>query len=536
MPAPHAVPPRDLHALKLAIRARARAFEIAPLLDLLATLGYRPSDIYFRGHLAEAPQPTLIHRIEFAGLEPPGSGPTSSDPAVGLGSLAELATEPPAGLAGAAEPATAPRARAGDDDRFAGSPPPPVHRRPNDQPQVTVTVNLGLLSCRSPLPSYFQHLLRDAAINEPLVELLQILDRNLLRTRLTCDRPERMVAHWDEISSDLLRIFSLDSLVGLSWLFRHVFPELPVTVVRTSEHLRVRYAAARLGSSELGSACFGAVTQIDVHDFQVTLRCEDSLAHPGVPWLTEVDRRMRTTVFPALEPVCMNLTIVLELEDDLAAAQLRDDRAPQRSSYLGQDPLGAPSATGATARRVVLYHGLLPHDHPDTDELERALAADAHATVTAGDDRAAGDNHHAATVGDSAMLAEPETALALVLVLELGGQLQRYHAVVRWGARAWFRDEPYAIELRCYHVPQLAPTSRHHPKLWSLLRDQARHVLATALATTTLASYGLATITDAMVADLIARDQQAALHALLAGRAARDVSSAAWERVMQMPP
>jgi hypothetical protein len=527
MSVPRAVPPRDLQSLKLAIRARAREFEIAPLLDLLATLGYRPSDIYFCGNLTETPQPTLLHRIEFAGLEPSMSDPTSRDPAVALGNLAELAAEAPAGLAGVADDAGgAARARGGDDDRFGGGLPIPApHRRPRDQPQVTVTVNLGLLSCRSPLPSYFQHLLRDAAINEPLVELLQILDRNLLRTRLTCDRPERIVAQWDEISNDLLRIFSLDSLVGLRWLFRHVFPELPVAVKRTSEQLRVRYAPARLGSSELGSACFGAVTQIDVHDFQVTLRCDDSLARAGVPWLHEVDRRLRTTVFPALEPVCMNLTIMLELQDDSAAAQLRDDRTPLRNSYLGQDPLGRPSATDAPARRVILYHGLLPHDHPDTDELERALAAHAHATVTAGDDRGA-------TAGGSATPTEPETAVALALVLELGGQLHRYHAVVRWGARAWFRDDPYTIELRCYHVPQLAPTSRHHPQLWSLLRDQARHLLTTALATTTLASYGVATVTDAMVADLIARDQQAALHALLTGRGAHDMPGPAWARLV----
>jgi hypothetical protein len=519
MPAPRAAPPRDLHALKLAIRARAREFEIAPLLDLLAALGYRPSDISFCGHLSETPQPTLLHRVEFAGLEPAAPGPASSDRELELGDLTELAAE-------AAEP-TSRAQRGGGDDRVAGGPPsPPGHHRPRDQPPVTVTVNLGLLSCRSPLPSYFQRLLRDAAINEPLVELLQILDRNLLRTRLTCDRPERIVAQWDEISSDLLRIFSLDSLVGLSWLFRHVFPELPVSVKRTSEHLRVRYAPARLGFSDLGRACFGAITQIDVHDFQVTLRCEDSLAHPGVPWLHEIDRRLRTTVFPALEPVCMNLTIVLELDDDSAAAQLRDDRKPLRDSYLGQDPLGWPAAARAPARTVVLYHGLLPHDHPDTDEVERALAAHAHATVT-------GDDAPTAAAGSSAPPAEPDTAVALALVLELGGQLHRYHAVVRWGARPWFRDEPHAIELRCYHVAQLAPTARHHPRLWRVLRDQARHVLSTALATTTLASYGVAAVTDAMIADLIARDQQAALHALLAGRGARGIPSAAWERLVQ---
>ncbi|HEX8110468.1 MAG TPA: hypothetical protein VF516_22200, partial [Kofleriaceae bacterium] len=324
-PAPRALPPRDLTSLQRAICARARDFEIAALLDLLATLGYRPGDVTFCGHVAETPQPTLVHRIEFADLEGGLTGP-GFGASVDLGSLTEIVAPPPGLLR-------------------------PPRRTGGRTSPVTVTVNLGLLSCRSPLPSYFQHLLRDTALQEPLAELLRIVDRNLLRARLTCDRPERIVEAWDDITSDLVRIHGLDSLIGLSWLFRHVFPELPAIVERTSDELRVPYAAARLGFSALGSACLGASTRIDVHDFQVTLRAGESLLRPGVPWLHEVDRRLRTTVFPALEPVSMNLTIVLELADDRAFAMLRDDRPPPRESYIGMDPLGLPGAPDGPARR-----------------------------------------------------------------------------------------------------------------------------------------------------------------------------------------
>lgn len=340
-------------------------------------------------------------------------------------------------------------------------------RMPGRQPTsgaapVTVTVNLGLLSCRSPLPSYFQHLLRDTVLYEPLVELLQLIDRNLLRGRLTCDRPERIVAQWQDITSDLVRIHGLDSLAGLSWLFRHVFPELPAVVERTADELRVPYVSARLGFSALGSACVGASTLVDVHDFQVTLRCAESLLRPGVPWLPEVDRRLCTIVFPALEPVAMNLTIVLELADDHAVAMLHDARPPPRDSYLGVDPLGLSGASTAPPRRVVMYRGLLPHHQPDTDALERMLAAQLRVTVAAGDAAAAGD-------------------CALVLAIEPASVVYRYHAIVRWGVRAT-GDEPYAIELRYAHLTQVAPTARHHPWLWSLLRDHARSALTAQLA------------------------------------------------------
>lgn len=470
-------PPRDLRSIKQAICARARDFEIAPLLDLLATMGYRPGDVCFRGHVTAMPQPTLLHRIEFADVEGVIAGPAPGDePSVELGSIAELAGDRTEVALLAAAPS-----------------PPPRHRTGGQPAPVTVTVNLGLLSCRSPLPSYFQHLLSDPDLEdlrEPLVELLQLIDRNLLRARLTCDRPELVVGQWDEMTRNLLRIQSLDSLVGLSWLFRHVFPELPVMVERTSEQLKVPYLSARLGSSDLGSACLGALTRIDVHDFRVTLRCEESLLHAGVPWLNEADRRLRTIVFPVLDPVCMNLTVILELEDDRAVATLSDGDGPQRDSYLGVDPLGEPGTGGlprrgarqkrGPTRTVILYRGLLPRDQLDTDELEIALAAaQARVTVTAParigrapTSPGGGDDEDAQRHDDLDCYCELE------LAIELGDRVHRLQATVRWGTRSWSGDDPYAIELRRDGLVQVAPTSRRHPQVWSLLRDRARQDLA----------------------------------------------------------
>jgi hypothetical protein len=609
-PAPRAVPPQDLRSLRRAITERAREFEIAPLLDLLASMGYRPSDVYFRGHVTESPQPTLLHRIEFADSEDEndsededededdsedededaadaedgdaidrgarrtstGRGDAVEDAAdsaddraddeleralarltepsasgarsLALGSIAELAGGPSS--AAAIAPRTAPppdRRRSRSDSAWTvpGSPRTAVdgHRAP-----VTITINLGLLSCRSPLPSYFQYLLRDAALHEPLLELLQIIDRNLLRTRLTCDRPERVVAQWDEITRDLVRIHRLDSLIGLSWLFRHLFPELPVIVERTADQLRVPYASARLGSSALGSACLGATTQIDIHDFQITLRCEDSTMQPGVPWLHEIDRRLRSVAFPALEPVCINLTIVLEFEDDQTAAALRDERVPPGGSYLGVDPLGRTAAP-RRPRRIVLYRGVMPRRPPDTDELEQALAAGA--PVTLGPPTRIAQAAQAAQAAQTA--AQPDRDAedtqiygaiyrdcAVELVLVLGDTHHRYRATLHWGVRAWFRDEPHAIALTCDRIALAVPSPQHHPQLWNLLRDHARRALAAALAASTLAYYEASAATDAIIADLLARGQDAALYALLAQRPTSELPREAWERFATAQP
>ncbi|HET9627080.1 MAG TPA: hypothetical protein VFP84_37230 [Kofleriaceae bacterium] len=489
----------DPGTLRRAICARAREFEIGALLDLLATLGYRPADIFFRGQLGEAPQPTLVHRIQFAELAEPDAPEAIADEAraasIALGSFAA---------------------------------PPRRHPAPGPAP-VTVTVNLGLLSCRSPLPSYFQHLLRDSMLTEPLTELLQLVDRNLLHSRLICDRPERIVAEWRDITSDLIRVRGLDSLIGLSWLFRHVFPELPVAVERTTDELRVPYASARLGFSALGSACVGATTPVDIHDFQITLHCAESLLRPGVPWQREIDHRLRTIVFPALEPVAMNLTVVLALGDDEAVATLRD---ADRESYLGVDLLGPSDAATAAPRRIVMYRGLLPDHPPDTDELERMIGAQVAVTVTTGDGGFRDAKTRVVAPTATPPPASPTRACTLRLSFKLAGVVHRYQATVHWGGRAWFRDEPYAIELGYDEQPQTAPSPRHHPQLWNLLRDHARRALSAATTIATLSRYGMSSVTDAMVADLIARGDHAALHALLVDRAS-NVPREAWERFVR---
>jgi hypothetical protein len=238
--------------------------------------------------------------------------------------------------------------------------------------------------------------------------------------------------------------------------------------------------------------------------------------------------------------VCMNLTILLELRDQLAIAVLHDDRDGSEDSYLGQAPLGRPSEGAHPVRTVVLHRGLLPRDQLETDELEAALAAQASVKITAprrGRARTTPGNLSDGTELTSALLLrqhELDQECELVLVLMLGQLAHRYQAVVRWGTRPWFREDPYAIELRCEHVVKAQPTPHRHPQLWTLLRERARQALAAELADATLAHYGAAAVTEEIVADLLARDLQAALHSLLSDSSAAVVSPAIWERFVRL--
>jgi len=419
---------------------RIRDFEVTALLELLASIGHGPVDIAFRAHHASGPQPTLLHAIEFPPRLP--------------------------GLTAA---------------------------------RVLITVNLGLLSCRSPLPSYFQRLLRDVETADPLIEMIDVLDRSLLHTRLTWDRRERSVATWDMTRRNFLRVFGLDSPLGLDWLFRRVFPELGVQVRRISDEYRMDFDGATLGSSKLGACTFGAVARVGVHDMEVLLVCEGALYRGDMPWVREGDRRLRSFVFPLLDEVCMTLSVVFVLLDRGDGAQL----GPK--GRIGYNPIWRPGEPGLALPpcRVELYRGALPRDEPDSDALERALA-DAPAT--------------ALTTDATLARFSDDTAIGLAVELSVhhpnGGLEYRYRGAIHWGARAWHHDQPHAIRLTCEDVPKTSPSAHEHPRLWAWLRDQARTWLANSLVGQVLRAPSSERVTAQLIERLIDDNADQHLYAL----------------------
>ncbi len=390
-----------LAALERAVVARIRDFEVGALLDLLASIGYGPGEIEFRAHAASGPQPALLHAIAF--------------------------------------PDPQERARGGA--------------------RVVITVNLGLLSCRSPLPTYFQRFLHDMDTRDPVLELIDVLDRSLLHTRLTSDRPERMFAGWDRVRRDLLQIFGLDSPLGLTWLFRQVFPELAVRVRRTFDEHPIPYDGATLGTSQLGECSFGDFARVGVHDLEVTLFCDEVIYRGTTPWIHEGDRRLRSSVFPLLDEVCMTLTVVFVLQHHGEGARVGPP------SQAGYNPMWrAGAAANLPASRVEVYRGALPRHEPDTDHLERVLASDGAASLTVTAVRAPSEG------------GTPGLSVELAMLYRAPGQRPRaYQASVRWGSRAWDHDEPHAIDLRCDDVPKISASHASHPRLWARLRDAARN-------------------------------------------------------------
>lgn len=473
----------DLGELELRIKSRIREFELSALLDLLASIGYDPGDIELRGHLGSSPQPGMVHDIEISG--PPLRGVRPSPP---------LATRRPVAA------------------------------------RVVLTVNLGLLSCRSPLPSYLLRMCQELETADPMLELLRALDRSLLHTRLTSDLPDRLLAGWDDVHRDFLRIHGLDSPLGLHWLFRSVFPELEAHVHRITDDYRVPFDPARLGTSSLGRCAFGNTSRITVFDVEVTLiAAEPTLGH--VPWPLIAARRIRRLVLPLLDEVCMNLTVAFVLLDRSAHARLLP------TSYLGYDPMavvgeggepgGAPRLPEAGAMplppaRVVLYRGALPYTEPSTDELEQAMAAG---------ERLEREPRWMRRRSSSSPADGGAEVLSLVYTTS-AGRRHAYDVEVRWGVRAWYGEEPFQVRVTHDGMPKADVDPRHHPNLWQWLRDEARGLLANRISDEVTALEPDDRVGLALIARLIDEGDPEALHALFLSRHTPQErwEDAAWQR------
>lgn len=463
--------PRTVGELELRIKARIREFELSALLDLLASIGYDPAEIELRGHPSASPQPTMIHDIEISG--PPLRGVR---------------------------------------------PFPPSAARAPIETRVTITVNLGLLSCRSPLPSYLLRMCEQLDTSDPMLELMRALDRPLLHTRLTSDLPDRLLPGWDDVRRDFLRIHGLDSPLGLHWLFRHVFPELGVHVHRVTDDYRVPFDPARLGSSVMGRCAFGNTSRITVFELEVTLvSAEPTLGR--APWPRVAEHRIRRFVLPLLDEVCMTLTVSFVLLDRSSYARL----AP--TSYVGYDPMVVrldETAASLPPARIVLHRGALPHTEPSTEELEDATAVPQRLELEPRWVR-----RRAASTSPSGGVE----ALSLIHAAA-AGRRYTYDVEVRWGARAWYLEEPFEITVTYEGMPKADADPRHHANLWQWLRDQARTQVANRIADEVTALEPEDRVGLALVDRLIDEGDAEGLYALLWSKRTPQErwDDAAWQR------
>ncbi|GIW70592.1 MAG: hypothetical protein KatS3mg102_0134 [Planctomycetota bacterium] len=275
------------------LQREAARFDVIALLEQLRRLGYDADDILFRSNPLPTAQSSLVHGVEFLTH--------------------------------------------------------PVR-------QVVVTLNMGLLTPFSPLPSYFQKIIDQAEIDEQaFLDFLGFFDHWILQSYLGAAYPERNPAiypRWEETKRHYLQLLGLRAPATLYWLFRLAFPELGLQVQRCRLGRALGLEPARLGHAALGGAhALGGRTDVQVTGFEIVLYADDEQTDDGRAWPEEVARRLQELLFPLLRDPMLELLVRLVIRTQKGWARL----TPQ--SYLGFDRIrGGPE----TARTVIVHQGPVP--------------------------------------------------------------------------------------------------------------------------------------------------------------------------------
>ncbi len=221
--------------------------------------------------------------------------------------------------------------------------------------QVIISLNMGLLSAQSPLPSYFQKNIDKSLMDvTAFYEFIGYFDHILMFQFLKSVYPELNLNPAFDLQSlkeTTLGMLDIKCLTTLDWLFRLVFPELEVRVEKGLVLRQVTMVPLILGKAVLGeNSVFGDQTKIMVSGRNVTLFSMDELSDLGKPWPKEIKERLKSHIFPILRNMGVDLQVSLVIESQKQWARLHTD------TYLGYDKI-----TGGTEqyKRIRIFKGHL---------------------------------------------------------------------------------------------------------------------------------------------------------------------------------
>jgi len=214
---------------------------------------------------------------------------------------------------------------------------------------IVITLNWGLFSSTTPLPSYFAEWLHGASPVPGLEAILDVLDDQLLRDRAdaaSVRTSPRLLADPVAVGRNVLQLSRPAAPGTLRWLFARAFPELGVAVERAGVHRALAADELRLGHARLGHTAMGGEADVLTPGYDVCLASGESTTWSGEPWPKEAQRRLSRWVFPVLAKTAVHLRILLfDFEGSSRLSLIRD-------SVFGFDPL----------ERAMLPHVILLHE------------------------------------------------------------------------------------------------------------------------------------------------------------------------------
>ncbi len=265
----------EIGRIEAEISVRKNEFDIISLLRVLFSIGYLPEEIFFKSYNSLCSQVGLIRDIKF-------------------------------------------------------------YRKPVKN--VTIILNMGLLSAQGTLPNYFQKFIDKGMMDvKSFYEFIGYFDHSMMYNFFQYVYPElnlNRLMNYDNMKSGYLQMLDLRSCSTLDWMFRQVFPELDVCVEKGVFPRKVSMKSLKLGYAILGgNAVFGDKTSVMVSGRRITLFCDNESTETGDPWPREIKKRLRMIIFPVLSVVGVDLEIILVITSQKQWVKLH------QGSYLGYDKI-----------------------------------------------------------------------------------------------------------------------------------------------------------------------------------------------------
>jgi predicted component of type VI protein secretion system len=238
-----------------------------------------------------------------------------------------------------------------------------VHFERRPRRLVRITLNLGLLSDGTLLPSYFFRVADASREPDRFYEFLGFFEHRLVDEFVNALYPEaggRALRDWGDARRSLFKMHGAGSPATLQWLAQLYFPELRARVGRWP-FLRPSTAhALRTGASPLdGSGVLGHSYESHAEGLSLDLIAEEETDARGRGWAGVVAARLRDKLFPLLAPFRLPLTVRLHVLFHASWARVEAPDDPK--GYLGYDRL-RELGDEASGHTVVLYRGVVGED------------------------------------------------------------------------------------------------------------------------------------------------------------------------------
>ncbi len=201
---------------------------------------------------------------------------------------------------------------------------------------VTILLNMGLLSAQGTLPNYFQKFIDKGMMDvKSFYQFIGYFDHLMMYNFFIYVYPElnlNPLIDFERMKLAYLQMLDLKSCSTLDWMFRLVFPELDLCVEKAVFPRQILMKSLKLGYAVLGdNAVFGDKTSIMVSGKKITLFCDEELTQTGYPWPREIKKRLKATIFPILSIIGIDLEITLVITSQKQWVKLHS------GSYLGYD-------------------------------------------------------------------------------------------------------------------------------------------------------------------------------------------------------